>query len=187
MLQKLSGKLTWESAGGGIRVEIPARRNLQSVVAFILMLFWTVIAWLSVGNVPADSNLSIFAWVCLTIGAAGSCLAVVWLLWSMAGRTELTFDLMALSIRRSIAGIVSGTDSFATQDLYDLRYIPPAYIWAFRTDTDPKTSKVQFRAAGETHTIVRGLTEREACALIDRMQEIYAIPKVPTSGSGRTA
>jgi hypothetical protein len=187
MLQKLSGKLTWESAGSGIRVEIPARRNLQSVVAFILMLLWTMLAWFSVGSVPADSNLSIFAWVCLATGAAGSCFAVGWLLWSMTGRTVLTFDLMALSIRRSIAGIVSGTDSFATQDLYDLRYVPPAYIWAFRTDTDPKTSRVQFRVAGKTYTIVRGLTEREECALIDRMLEIHAIPKGPAFGSAGKA
>lgn len=187
MLQKLSGKLTWESAGGGIRVEIPARRNLQSVVAFILMLFWTALAWFSVENVPPDSNLSIFAWVCLATGAAGSSFAIAWLSWSLTGRTELTFDLKALSIRRSIAGIVSGTDSFATRDLYELRYVPPAYIWAFRTDTDPKTSKVQFRAAGKTHTIARGLTEREACALIDRMLEIHAIPKDSASGSAGTA
>ena len=187
MLRKLAGRLTWEPTDGGIRVVIPARRDLKPIGATILMLSWITLAWFATGNASAESNLLAFIWICLAAGAVALCVAVGWLMWSLTGRTELKLDPMGLNIRRRIAGVLSGTDSFPTQDVYDLRYIPPAYIWAFRTDTDPKTSGIQFCKAGKTYIIVRGITEREACALIDRMMEIHPFPKEPVLGLAGTA
>jgi len=50
-------------------------------------------------------------------------------------------------------------------------------MWLFRTDTDPNTSKIQIQVKNKTVRFARGITEREACALFERMEEIYKFPK----------
>ena len=117
------------------------------------------------------------AWTSIAITAVLTCIFVCWLLWGMTGKTILTIDPLELKLERRVIGIEWDTRRFATCDVKNLRYIPPTEIWAFRTDTDPATSKLQFRAKGKTIRFARGITEKEAGALYDRMIEVYKIPQ----------
>lgn len=177
MLNKLSGRLKWVRTGLGIRIVIPARRDWW-IVPFAM--FWTTAAgvdWFYLLDATPNRGLSPLVWICIAIITAGGCVFVCFLLWGITGRTILAMDPFELKLERRVIGIEWDTRKFATYDVKNLRYIPPEYIWAFRTDTDPTTSKIEFQAKGKTIRFARGITEREACALFDRMMGVYKIPK----------
>ena len=180
MLQKLAGRLTWERTGsGGIRVEIPTQFDWWAIPAAIFAAAWTAIpgVWLYQNNLGSEERLTRFAWTCAAVGAIGVCAALGWVMWTCTGKTIVNLDFCTLKIQRRIAGLELDTRSFVNSDVRNLRHIPPSYTWAFRTDTDPSTTKIQFEVKGSKIGFGRGTTERESCALIDRMIEIYSFPK----------
>lgn len=107
----------------------------------------------------------------------GACFMAAWILWNFTGRTIVSINQSELKIQRRVLGFEWDTRRFATSDIRNLRYLPPTEIWAFRTDTDPNTSKIQFQTKNKTVRFARGITEREACALFDRLETIYKFPK----------
>jgi len=165
--------------GGGIRVEIPAHFSWLTAPAVIFMAAWTAIptAWLYRTDLGSEETLFRFALIYAALGAVGFCVAAGWAVWTLTGRTVVSLDLSELKIQRSVAGIALDTGTFANSDVSSIRWIPPTLIWAFRTDTDPGTTKMQFAAKGKTIRFACGITEREACALIDGMLEVYKFPK----------
>jgi hypothetical protein len=177
MLNKLAGRLKWEKTGLGIHVVIPARLDWWIVPT---ALFATAVVGVDCfylfNNLP-EVGLSPIVWICLAIITTGGCVFLYWFLWSITGKTILSMDPYELKLERRVIGIVCDTRRFATFDVKNLRYIPPVYIYAFRTDTNPATSKIQFQAKGKTIRFARGITEREACALFDTMMGIYKFPK----------
>ncbi len=176
MPEKMAGRLTWEGTGAGIRVEIPARRNWQAVGFAVLLCGWTVLSGILNASVLPGDNLSTFGWICFLAGIVGLCVVVPWVLWDFTGRAQLVLTASEMTIKRRVVGIEWDTRSFRTLDVRGLRYFAPREIWAFRTDTDPATSKIQFRAAGKTYVLARGITEREAASLVDRMKDVYDFP-----------
>jgi hypothetical protein len=176
MLEKLAGRLKRERTGLGIRVVIPARLDWWIVP---VALFATAIVGVDcfyLSNLP-EGGFSLLVWICIAIIAAGDCVFMYWFLWSITGKMILAMDPFELQLERRVLGIVCDTRKFATCDVKNLRYIPPVYIYAFRTDTNPATSKIQFQAKGKTIRFARGITEREACALFDTMMGVYKIPQ----------
>ena len=180
MLEKLAGRLRWERTGQGIRIVIPARQDWWIVP---LAIFLTAIAWVDwtdwffLHNSLPDSSFSKLAWLGIATSAVLACIFVCWFLWGMTGKTILAMDPFELKLERRVIGIEWDIRKFSTYDVKNLRYIPPAYIWAFRTDTDPTTSKIQFQAKSKTIRFARGITEREACLLFDKMDETYKFPR----------
>jgi hypothetical protein len=186
MLETLAGRLKWERTGLGIRVVIPARLDWWIVPA---ALFATAVIGVDCfylfNNLP-DVGLSPLVWICIVIVLIGGVVFICWFLWSVAGKTILAMDPFELKLEHQVIGIECDSRRFATYDVKCLRYIPPVYIYAFQTDTNPATSKIQFQAKGKTIRFARGITEREACALFDRMMEIYKFPKNLESDSAAT-
>ncbi len=111
------------------------------------------------------------------IVGVGVCFLLAWISWSFTGKTIVTVNQKELTIQRRVLGIEWDTRQFATFDVRNLRYLPPTEIWAFRTDTDPATSKLQLKAKNKTVRFASGITEKEACALFDRMEEGYQFSK----------
>jgi hypothetical protein len=178
VLEKLAGRLKWKHTGGKIRVEIPVRGKWALfVLAIFLAVLWALGVLLYRHAYPPENDAATF-WACVVSGTAGICfIAFLLVMWSIAGKTILTLDPLELKLQKRVLGIEWGAGTFATNSVCSLRYIPPTYLYAFRTDTDPSTSKVVFQTNNKTRSFAGGITEREACALIDCMLEVYQFPK----------
>jgi hypothetical protein len=163
--------------GLGIRVIIPARRDWWIVPLVIFLSAGTGLEWFYPSDTLPNGNLSQVAWIGIVVLAAMTCIFVCWLLWGMTGKTILEMDPFELKLVRRIIGVEWDTRRFATYDMKNLRYIPPVYIHAFQTDTNPATSKIQFQTKDKTIRFARGITEKEAGALYDRMIEVYKFPQ----------
>ena len=185
MLEKRAGRLKWEQADQGVRVVIPARWGWLAVIAVAGLTPTDITVWWLERTTAPDEVSFKLGLLCAVTLAVGVCAAMVWILWGCTGRTMVTVNPHEIIIQRRIAGVEWDTRRFATSDVRGLRYIPPAEMWAFRTDTDPNTSKIQFQAKKKTIRFARGITEREACALFDRMQEIYNSSKTASSIKSR--
>ncbi len=182
MLEKLAGRLKWEQAGSGIRVEIPVRLDWWVVPFAIIVILWIAGEWFYQVSALHATGLPGLVWIAIACGSAASCMIVCWILWGLTGKTLLMLNPWEMKLQRKVAGMEWNTRVFDPRYVHNLRYIPPAYIWAFRTDTDLNTSKLQFQAKGKTYKFARGITEREACALIGRMLEVYNFPKDGADG-----
>jgi hypothetical protein len=177
MLEKLAGRLKWEHADQGIRIEIPASWSWLAVSAAAVVAGGALEAWQPQWSIPSDESRFRLGVLSAAIVAAGACAIMAWACWSFTGRTIVTVNPHELKIQRRVLGIEWDTRRFATSDVRNLRYLPPKEIWVLRTDTDPSTSKIQFQASGKTIRFASGITEREACALFDHMEDIYKFPR----------
>jgi hypothetical protein len=177
MLENLAGRLMWEQTAEEIRVEIPALFNWQVVPDAALLCVWIVGAWLYQRNFVPGRGLAALAWSCIVAGVVGLFLAAGWVLWGLTGETILTLNPAELKIQRLVIGIEWDTRTFASNDVRGLRYVPPANRWTFRDGADPNASMVQFQANDKKYSFAGGITEREACALIDRMLAVYRLSK----------
>jgi hypothetical protein len=178
MLERLAGRLKWEHSDLGLRIEIPARWSLQAIFAALVVgvaaLGASELQW----DIPSNEARLAVGVFSIIIVAVGACVVTAWLCWSLTGRTIVTISQSELRLQHRILGIQWDTRRFPTSDIHNLRYLPPTEIWAApRTDTDPNTSKIQFQAKNKRIKFASGITEREACALFDRMQEIYKFPR----------
>jgi hypothetical protein len=177
MLERLAGRLKWEHADQGIRVVIPARWGWLAISAAAGVVGAIIESMQLEWMTPSDEARFRLGVISAVIVAVGVCIVAGWISWSFTGRTIVAINQNEVRIQRRVLGVEWDMRRFATCDVRNLRYLPPTEIWAFRTDTDPNTSKVQFRAKKKTIRFARGITEREACALFDRMQEIYKFPE----------
>jgi hypothetical protein len=180
MLETLAGRLKWERTGLGIRVVIPARLDWWIMQAALVATAVVGVDYLYIFNNLPDGGLSPLVWICIVIVIIGGGVFICWFLWSIAGKTILRMDPFELKLERRVIGIECDSRRFATCDVKCLRYFPPVYIYAFRTDTNPATSKIQFQFKGKTIRFARGITEREACALFDAMMGVYKFPQGQT-------
>ena len=172
MLEKLAGRLKWEHFGQGVRIVIPARWGVQAILIAVL-LTCAVIAALLVGwHLPADNDRLILGIASAAVVGAALCWAAAWLAWSFTGRTIVTADHNELKIQRKVLGVEWDTRRFATFEIRGLRWMPPTEISFILTDTDPGTSGIKFHVQNKTIKFASGITEREACALIGRLDEV---------------
>jgi hypothetical protein len=177
MLQKLAGRLKWKQVGNGIRVEIPARTDWWIVPFAIFLSVSGGTDWYYTPDAVARDAVSSRVWIVVIAFILIACFFVCWLIWGLTGKTIVLLDQTELKIQRRVLGIEWDERRLATNDAYSLRYTPPTEIWAFRTDTDPNTSKLMIQSSGKAYSFARGITEREACALIDRMMEVHSFPR----------
>jgi hypothetical protein len=177
MLEKLAGRLKWEHSDQGIRIEIPARWGWQAIFAAVLLAGGALAASQVEWTIPSDEARFRLGVLSAVVIGVGVCFTVAWISWSFTGRTIVSVNQNEMKIQRKVLGIEWDTRRFVTFEVRNLRYLPPTEIWVFRTDTDPNTSKIQFQAKNKTVGIAGGITEREACALFDRLEEICKFPK----------
>jgi hypothetical protein len=180
MLQKLAGRLQWEQMPQGIRVAIPGRRDtmacLYGPLAVVILAGIAIRYWELTDAMASDDARSALQPIATAGCTVGLFTIGCWLAWHLTFKTVLTLDPTETRIQRRIIGVEWDTRSFATCEIRDLRYTPPTQIWPLWTDTDPNTSKIRFEVKGKVRRFAAGITEREACALIDRMMGVYKFP-----------
>jgi len=183
-MERLARRLRWERTGAGVRVEVPARRSWQAVVATVLFAGWTGIPCVFLYRTTEESrgNVFLFALTCLGMGALGTCAAVAWTVWTWAGESVVALDPRELRIERRVAGFGLDARRFSNAEISGLRFIPAAYIWAFRTDADPATTRMEFKTGRKTVRFARGITEREAVGLVDCLAGVYRFPVEGAAG-----
>jgi hypothetical protein len=180
MLGELEGRLGWKQMPQGILVTIPARRGAMTVLYGPVVAIWLVAASIHYWHLLAMPRTedAEFALQMIAIGVyvLGFLFSICWVLWTFTNETALILDPTEIKIQRRVMGIELSTRNFRNVDVRNLRFIPPTESWASQGHTDPKTSRIQFQTGYETHAFGAGITEREAVALITRMQEIYNFP-----------
>ncbi len=177
MLERLAGRLRWERSDQALRIEIPARWGWQAIFAAVILAGGAFVASELEWTIPSDGTRFWLGVLSTVVVGVGVCFVAAWILWSFTGRTIVSVNQNEMKIQRKVLGFEWDTRRFATFDVRNLRYLPPTEIWAFRTDTDPNTSRIQFQAKNKTVRFAGGITEKEACVLFDRLEEICKFPK----------
>jgi hypothetical protein len=177
MLERLAGRLKWESSDQGVRFEIPARWGWRAIFVTVILAGGALSASEIEWTLPSDEARFRLGVLCAVVVGVGVCFMAAWISWSFTGKTIVSVNQNELKIQRRVLGFEWDTRRFATFEVRNLRYLPPTEIWAFRTDTDPNTSKIQFQAKNKTVRFAGGITEKEACALFDRLETICKFPK----------
>jgi hypothetical protein len=177
MLKGLAGRLKWESLDQGVRIEIPARWGWRAIFSAVILIGGALSASEIEWTLPSDEARFRLGVLSAAVVGLGVCLMLAWIFWSFTGRTVVSINQNELKIQHKVLGFEWDTRRFANFEVRNLTYLPPTEIWAFRTDTDPNTSKIQFQAKNKTIRFAGGITEREACALFDRLETICKFPK----------
>lgn len=177
MLERLAGRLKWEHADQGLRIEIPARWGWRAISVAVLLAGGALAASELEWTIPSDEALFRLGVLSAVVVGVGVCFMVAWISWSFTGRTIVSVNQSEMKIQRKVLGFEWDIRRYATFEVRNLRYLPPTEIWAFRTDTDPNTSKIQFQAKNKTVQFAGGITEKEACAVFDRLETICKFPK----------
>jgi hypothetical protein len=180
MLETPAGRLKWERTGTGFRVEIPTSSGWLSVFFVIWLAIWTGTGLFGSIRISTGDELDLTTIIFATIWALAEVGVTVGLIWSLAGSTALTVDQSVVSIQRRIAGVEWDTRRFAARSVCNLRYIPSSWVrgWEGIHYIITKTeSQIKFEADGKTRTLVSGITDIEAFALIDKMLDVDNFPK----------
>ena len=173
MLEKLAGRLTWEPTGDGIRVEIPARRSWTIVIQILWLLAWCGAGWLAVARIHEGHEAASFIpviWV--VVWAAGMLFVIASILWSLSGSTMLELNSYQLRITRHMMGLQMGTQSCANADVRNLRFIPNMIHGHSNVP-----SHISFEEKGKTRSFAWSVTEKEALALFEKMEQTYKFPR----------
>ncbi|MGD0891248.1 MAG: hypothetical protein ABR923_06915 [Terracidiphilus sp.] len=188
MQETLEGRLEWEKSARGIAVKIPARRGSAFALFGPAIGIWMIVvsmhsAFASGANTPDDRSNALLT----LIGGIGVSVILVlaWLAWALTSDTVMTLDENQFKIERRVLGIELSTLSFATADLHDINYVPPANFLFNKQKKDIRTSKIEFQANEKRLAFAEGVTREEAQALLTQMGEFCKFPAeyIPVSGS----
>jgi hypothetical protein len=177
MLTTLEGRLMWEKSRDGFLVVIPSRRSLTTIFygpVVGIWLFFAAIHYRHWMDAPREQGSGIPPqFIAIAIYALGLCFAVCWVIWSFTNETVLTVNSAEFTIQRRALGIGLATQSYRLEEVHNLRFVHPTKWWASESETDPKTSVIQFRSDELTHSFAEGVTQSEAFALMQKMMEIH--------------
>jgi hypothetical protein len=183
-MEKLAGRLRCEHTPNGIRLEIPAQSSWEDAFILIFLIAWTSLAILYRRAILPGDQASPFAWFNLAFSIAGVLLVVGLLLWSLTGRTILHVSPFEIRLERRVVGLEWDTRAFRVDQVHGLRFIPPYSLYKYVMDTDRHPSKMEFVANNKRYRFARGITEREACALINRVNSIADLVRTDDGVAG---
>ena len=181
MLEELEGRLSWEQTPNGMVVHIPSRRGsmfmLFGPVVGVWLLFTAARYSASSGpNISPEEAQSALVWLIVSGFGVSFCILLAWAAWAFTSESMLTMDQTTIKIQNRVLGIEVMTKSFPLIDAHNFRFIPPGGYSSGNKVSDPRTSKIQFKVGSKVQTFARGITQLEAVALMERMQEIYKFP-----------
>jgi hypothetical protein len=168
IMEKLRGKLSWERTANGIRVEIPGWMDWwRTLFLSGWLAFWTYAGTQAIGKDWESGSPFFLFW--LTFWTVAWVYTFGTIVWSLFGRIILTLDPSLLNLTYTLAGTEVRQRSFSTHEIYDLRYRPVAGT--------KYPGVLCFESNEETRKFASCVSEAEAFALIDKMLEVYPIPK----------
>lgn len=180
MLDKLAGRLTWERTGSGIRVEIPAAGGWITAFLCFWLIVWGGIGGALIARAYENEDFTVVMMIWSVAWVVGVCFGLVWMAWSITGRTTVTLSPVELEIRRRFIGMEWDKRTFATSGVRNFRYIPPFSSSQWVGGNYERTyhaSEMRFEAGDKTRSFAGGVSDTEAFALIDKMLEVYPFPK----------
>jgi len=173
MRENLAGRLTWEPAGEGIRVEIPARQSWTMLIQLLWLIVWCGAGWLALASLREGHHAATHVyWVWLLGWAAGVVFVTATILWSLSGSTTLELNSYQLRITRRMMGMQMSTRSYANADVRNLRFVPN--MIRGRSNIP---SHIEFEEKGRTRCFGSALAKAEAVALFDKMDRTYKFPR----------
>jgi len=170
-MQRLAGRLQFEHTADGVRIKIPARGSWQAILALVLLAAWTALAIAYRGAIPSNDQASSFAWFNLAFSIAGLLFVAGMLLWSFTGRSIVTITPSEIWLERRVVGLPWDSRTFRADLVGGLRYIPPSCLYKY-APSDHYPSKMELSSGNKLYRFARGITEREACALVDQANSI---------------
>jgi hypothetical protein len=175
IFETLAGRIRYERRNSGIRVEIPTRKDFSAILAVSVVEIW---ALRGLALIPErffiNGQPTAGQWSALLGFLAIGALALVWLLWTIIGKSRLDLDSVEFKIVRQFLGFKLDTRTFRTREIRNMRYLPYSEFRIFKGFIP---GVFCFEAEGKTHRFGSGVTDIEAFALIDEMLEIYEFPK----------
>jgi hypothetical protein len=165
---------TVDSAGGGLSISIPSRRNYL-IIAFLLIWLggWFMAEFTSVDKLLAvrthDQAGFIGFW--LIAWTAGGAFAVLTLLWNLAGRERVLFSRSEVTLRREIFGVGFGK-RYEAGHVKNLRSIeiPAGPFGTSRTDPFGWSSgALAFDYGAKTVRFGNGIDSAEATYLVEKI------------------
>jgi hypothetical protein len=174
-MEKLSGRLLWENTATGICVEIPARSSGEHIFLYLMFVAFTTLAILYRRAILPGDQASAFAWFNVALGVGGVLLLAGLILWNFTGRTVVTVNPSGIRLERRVAGLQWDTRTFRVDQVHGLRFIPPYSFYKYRSDHYP--SKMEFFAGRKRCRFAQGISEREACALVDCINSVSVFAK----------
>jgi hypothetical protein len=174
-MEKLAGGLRCENTPNGTRLEIPAQSSWQDIFALIFLIAWTSLAILYRRDILPGDQASPFGWFNLAFGILGVLLVAGLLLWSFTGCTFVTVNPLQIRLERRVAGLQWDTRTFRVDQVHGLRFVPPYSLYKYVVNTDRHPSKMELVANNKRYRFARGISEREACALVDRVNSIVVV------------
>jgi hypothetical protein len=177
MLEKLAGRLKWEQKPEGIRVAIPMRRSVISMLYGPIVVFWLVAATVHYWHLldaphPNDAEFTL-QMVALGVYAVGFPFFLCWLAFTFTGDTLVALNPDEMVIQRRVLGIELVTRSFPTSHVSQLIYVAPGKLSRNQSLVDPNSSKIQFLMDAKTHSFAKGIAAEEARTLLEAMRKVY--------------
>jgi hypothetical protein len=164
-MDRLTGKLSWESTAQGVRIEILGWMGWRTLFLCAWLAFWIYGGLKAIENISTTGRPPLLLWLVIWV-VAGS-VTVATILWSFLGRVTLTLDPSLLNIKYVFAGTEFRSRSFPTSAIHNLRYRPIA-----GTGRRQYPGVVSFDSMGKTRVCASGIIEEEASALIAKMREV---------------
>ena len=184
MLETLAGRLKWERIEDGIRVELPApldwpnvRRTVRNWLLFLLWIYLclSVDTWIRRGLNEALKHWTFlleFAPLYIAVG----------IYKILARRTILTLTPTEITLHKGFFQLKQNKRVFTNNRLHNLCF------YASRKEQTSEREEVKncllCDVEDKTISIMSGITEEEADALIKQMMEIYRFPKETSCSIG---
>lgn len=173
-LQRLTGRIKWQPTDDGVQIVIPGRLNARlwrdffadptTSIVGLLFLLVAVLSWMS-----RSPHWGIFAGVAVVQLAAS-------LSRPFSRKSIATADHLMLWIEWRSLGRMRKTEHFSAEQIRALRFV--AYTPDAHIHNDLHQSEIQFDDHRGTHSFAFGVTAGEACALIEKLNEVLCANKV---------
>jgi len=174
LYQTLAGRVRWEQTTAGIHVEIPTRKDWSAILAVSTIEIWCLRGLAIVPErFSSTGQTGGVPWIALTGFACVAALSLIWLLWTLVGKSRISLDQVELKIERQILEVHLDTRTFRTREVRNLRYLPCSEFRIFKGFVP---GVFCFEAEDKTHRFGSGTTDIEAFALLNEMLDVYEFP-----------
>ena len=174
LYQTLAGRVRWEQTTAGIHVEIPTQKDWSAILAVSTIEIWCLRGLAIVPErFSSTGQTGGVPWIALTGFACVAALSLIWLLWTLVGKSRISLDQVELKIERQILEVHLDTRTFRTREVRNLRYLPCSEFRIFKGFVP---GVFCFEAEDKTHRFGSGTTDIEAFALLNEMLDVYEFP-----------
>ncbi|MEK7774882.1 MAG: hypothetical protein AAB305_03245 [Candidatus Zixiibacteriota bacterium] len=177
-----AGRATWEDLGNEIRITIPTRRKIFSIIFSCVWLVGWVVgetlasqALFQSQNVDANKSFLVFWLIGWTVGGL---LAIGGLFWLLAGKEIVTLSTQFVTIRWDVFG-VGYQRQFDMTKVQNIRVatvqIRPTIFELFSTNAPTAPRTLAFDYGMKTVRFAGDIDEAEASHLLEKLKRRFRL------------